>query len=161
MAPRPRGRTAARAGRLGLDHFSPGRGPRTSDRTLFFVDRWFRRLGLATLAALFATGVFLFAEGSAWRVMFVIAHIAALLALLPLAVVLALRAARDAKSPPAVLQRYPVASMLMAALAVTVALSLANFEGNRDARRVANLSSVALILALVWRYLRWAHSPRT
>jgi uncharacterized sodium:solute symporter family permease YidK len=50
--------------------------------------------------------------------------------------------------------------LLLAVLSVSVAVSLANFEGGiRWLRTAANLVSVAVIVALVLRYLRSSRSP--
>lgn len=131
-----------------------------NERALFTADRWFRTLGAGAIMALGATGILLFAEGNAWRVIFVVAHLAALLALLPLGVVLVLRAYRQSDGLTSMVQRYPVVTVLLVCLLVTIVASLLNFDGNREARRVANLGSVVLILVLVVRYLRWARTPR-
>lgn len=131
-----------------------------NERALFTADRWFRTLGAGAVMALGATGILLFAESSAWRVIFVVAHLAALLALLPLGVVLVLRAYRQSGGLTSMVRRYPVVAVLLVCLLVTIVASLMNFDGNREARRVANLASVALILVLVVRYLRWARTPR-
>jgi cytochrome bd-type quinol oxidase subunit 2 len=131
-----------------------------NERALFTADRWFRTLGAGAIMALGATGILLFAEGNAWRVIFVVAHLAALLALLPLGVVLVLRAYHQSGGLTSMVQRYPVVTVLLVCLLVTIVASLLNFDGNREARRVANLGSVALILVLVVRYLRWARTPR-
>ena len=131
-----------------------------NERALFTADRWFRTLGAGAIMALGATGVLLFAEGNAWRVIFVVAHLAALLALLPLGVVLVLRAYHQSGGLTSMVARYPIVSVLLVCLFVTIVASLLNFDGNREARRVANLASVALILVLVVRYLRWARTPR-
>lgn len=132
-----------------------------SEQALFTADRWFRILGFATLMALASTGILLFAEGNAWRVMFVITHLAALLALLPLGVVLVLRAYQHDGGLVAMAVRHPLIVALLACLAVTVTLSLLNFEGDREVRRIANLTTVAIVLALVVRYLRWSREART
>lgn len=110
--------------------------------------------------ALAVTGAMLAANAEAWRVPFVLAHLAALLALLPLALVLLLATAREEGGPAALVGRHRLVAVLLAVLAVTVTLSLLNFEGDRAVRRAANLSSVAVILVLVARYLRWARLAR-
>jgi len=130
-----------------------------TSRSLALADRWFRLAGLGNLAVLAVTGILLLAGVEAWWVPFVLAHLMALVALLPLALVLLVQAMREA-GPAATVRRYPLATALVAALAVTLTLSLMNFEGNREVRRVANLGSVALILVLVVRYLRWARPVR-
>lgn len=132
-----------------------------SEQALFTADRWFRILGFATLMALASTGILLLAEGSAWRVMFVIAHLAGLLALVPLGVVLILRAYRHEGGLAAMAARHPLVGGLLACLAVTVTLSLLNFEGDREVRRIANLTTVAIVAVLVVRYLRWSREART
>ena len=61
----------------------------TSDsRTLFVADRWFRGWGAMAMLALVATGAMLALSLEAWRAPFVLAHLCALLALVPLGVVL-------------------------------------------------------------------------
>ncbi len=131
------------------------------ERALFTADRWFRILGSATVMALASTAVLLFAEGSAWRVVFVVAHLAALLGLLPLAVVLVMRAYHQSGGLVPMVKRYPAIALFVACLTVTVAASLLNFNGNRDARRIANLAGIVVVLILVARYLRWSRQPRT
>ncbi|MBM4410959.1 MAG: hypothetical protein FJ037_06515 [Chloroflexi bacterium] len=132
-----------------------------NERALFTADRWFRILGAGTVMALISTGILLFAEGNAWRVMFVITHLAALLALLPLGVVLVLRAYRHDGGLVAMTARHPLVGALLACLAVTVTMSLLNFQGDREIRRIANLTTVAIVLALVVRYLMWSKEART
>lgn len=132
-----------------------------NEQALFTADRWFRILGVGTLMALMSTGILLFAEGSAWRVMFAITHLAALLALLPLGVVLVLRAYHRDGGLLAMAVQHPLIGALLVCLAVTVTLSLLNFEGDREVRRIANLTTVTIVLALVVRYLRWSGEART
>ena len=50
---------------------------------MILADRWFRAWGMAALVALAATVSMLLAGAEGWRVPFVAAHLAALLALLP------------------------------------------------------------------------------
>lgn len=128
-------------------------------RSLRITDRWFRIVGAGTLAMLALTGGMLVAGVDTWWVPFVGAHLLALVALLPLAFVLLIEAGRASGGPAAMVRRHPLPAALVTALAVTVALSLMNFEGNRDVRRFANFSSVAIILLLVVRYLRWSRAP--
>jgi hypothetical protein len=46
--------------------------------------------------------------------------------------------------------------VILAVVAITVAISLVNFQdGIRWLRRVANLATVALVLILVARYVAW------
>ncbi len=112
------------------------------------------------------TAALLFAGAEAWRPVFALAHLAAIVALTPLGVVLvrqAARAAREANAGPvipALIQRHPQVAFLLAAATVAVVVSLMNFEeGIRWLRRVANFTTVGIVLVLVARYLRWARNP--
>ncbi|GMU41504.1 MAG: hypothetical protein AMXMBFR23_23700 [Chloroflexota bacterium] len=112
------------------------------------------------------TAALLLAGAEAWRPVFALAHLAALVALIPLGVALvrhAARAAREADAGPvvpALIQRHPQVAFLLAAATVAVVVSLMNFEdGIRWLRRVANFTTVGIILVLVARYLRWARHP--
>lgn len=131
----------------------------SASRSLRLADRWFRLVGLGTIAVLAVTALLLVADVEAWWVPFVVAHLLALIALLPLALVMLAQSLRESGSPIGLVRRHPLPAGLVVALAFTVALSLMNFEGNRDVRRIANLSSVALVLVLVVRYLRWSRTP--
>ncbi len=141
-----------------------GSAPRPSMPWLRRADRNFRFFGKITVALLLATAGLIAADIAAWRGVFASAHLAALVALLPLGVALvahAFRQARSAGDPGlgGVLRRYRVVAILLAVTAVTVALSLANFEGgSRLVRRAANLTTVGIALVLVWRYLAWARA---
>ncbi|MSQ30069.1 MAG: hypothetical protein EXR68_06260 [Dehalococcoidia bacterium] len=108
-----------------------------------------------------ASGILLFAEGNAWRVVFVGAHLLALLALIPLGVVLALRAYQQEGGMIAMVSRYPFISGLLLCLAVTVTLAILNFEADHEVRRAANFGSLAIIIVLVVRYLRWSRALRS
>lgn len=139
-------------------------GSGSSSRWLGWADRNFRIFGKFTLALLLTTAGLLAVDISAWRAVFASAHAAALVALVPLGVVLvghAFRQARLAGDPglAGVLRRYRIVAILLAVTVVTVALSLANFEGgSRIVRRIANLTTVGIALVLVWRYLAWART---
>ncbi len=131
-------------------------------RALLVVDRVFRVAGSGVLAALAITGAMLAAGSDAWRVPFVLAHLCALIALVPLGVALVVGAVRDGyalrRSPTgavrAVIDRYPVVVALVVLSFVTVAVSLSQFNGVQWLRTVANLATVAIALTLVARYLR-------
>lgn len=129
---------------------------------LIRADRNFRFFGKVTLALLLATAGLFAAEVDAWRGVFALAHLAALVALLPLGVTLIAYAFREARAEGdpgllRVLRRHRLVAVLLGAVLVTVVLSLANFEdGNRLVRRTANLTTVGIALALVWRYLLWS-----
>lgn len=129
------------------------------------ADRWFRGWGAATLVALAAAALLLASGREGWRVPFVLAHLAALLALAPLGLVLLVTALAEgaratgspARAPVAVVRRYRLVAALLALVVVTVAVSLANFEGGtRWLRAAANLATIAIVLLLVARYLRAA-----
>ncbi len=130
------------------------------------ADRWFRMMGGVTLALLAATLALQVAGREAWRPVFGLAHLAALVALVPLGIAILRHATREASAAgagpllPALVQRHPQVAFLLAAAALTIVLSLLNFEdGNRALRRVANLTTVAIMMALVLRYLRWPERP--
>jgi hypothetical protein len=110
--------------------------------------------------------VLLAVGNEAWRPVFAVAHLAALLGLAPLGVMLVRHAVRQTRATedgpllPALVARYPQVVFLLAAVVLTITVSLMNFEdGIRWLRRVANLSTVAIVLVLVARYLRWARDP--
>ena len=134
---------------------------------LFRSDRSFRLFGKLAIALLLATAGLLAAGIEAWRGVFALAHLVAVVALLPLGGALVVHAFREAaargeRGLPALLRRHRVVAVLLVVMAITVALSLANFEGgSRVLRRIANLTTVAIVLILVWRYLAWAreHLP--
>lgn len=132
-------------------------------RARHLADRWFRLAGVATLVALGATGVMLLTGTGAWRVPFVLAHLGAASALLPLAVTLvateARRAHRERGSVPAaaaaLLGRDRRVTALAVLFAVAVAVSLSQFpDGIRPLRSAANLTAVGCAVTLVVRYLR-------
>lgn len=130
---------------------------------LLRLDAGFRFFGKVTLALLLATAGLLLAGVEAWRALFALAHLAALIALVPLGVALAVHAVRQEGSLGAAVARHRLVVGLLLLAAVAVALSLANFEdGNRLVRRTANLTTVGIALVLVWRYFAWAreHLPR-
>jgi hypothetical protein len=134
-----------------------------NSRTLVVADRWFRGWGVAALLALLATGVMLALSLEAWRAPFVLAHLCALLALVPLGVVLVSRTfARYRTERGSLLGGVQgtfahdrVTTLLVAVALVAVVVSLSQFDGGvRVVRSAANLTTVAMILALVGRYLR-------
>ncbi|MEZ4554176.1 MAG: hypothetical protein R3B59_09745 [Dehalococcoidia bacterium] len=140
----------------------------TSDsRTLWVVDRWFRGWGVAALASLAVTGGMLALRLEAWRAPFVIAHLAALLALVPLGAVLVGRTfARYRRERGSVLAALRgtlshdrLATMLVAVAFVAAAVSLSQFQdGVRVVRSIANFTTVGVIAVLVGRYLRHKQS---
>ncbi len=129
------------------------------------TDRWFRGWGVVALVALAATALLLASGGEGWRVPFVLAHFAALLALVPLGVVLLVQALAEgyrangsaAGALSATVGRHRLVAALLMLVVVTVVVSLANFAGGtRWLRAAANLITVAIVLLLVVRYLRAA-----
>lgn len=139
---------------------------KTSDRPLMpdpfrTVDVVFRVAGVGALVLLVATVTLGLLDVAAWRPVFTAAHVAALVALVPLGVALvrcAFREASRAGRPgiAGVISRYRGTALLLAVALVAVAVSLANFEdGNRLLRRVANFTTVGIALTMVVRYLRW------
>ncbi len=123
------------------------------------LDRSFRLFGKLALALLLATVGLVAADVEAWRGVFALAHLAALVALLPLGVALVVHAFRSASADGegglvSVLRRHRLVAALLAITLVAVVLSLANFEdGSRLVRRTANFTTVGIVVVLVWRYL--------
>lgn len=133
------------------------------------LDRSFRLFGKLAVALLLTTVGLLAADIEAWRGVFALAHLVALVALLPLGIALLADAFREAAAAGdpglrGLLRRHLLVTVLLAITLLSVALSLANFEGgSRLLRRAANLTTVAIVLVLVWRYLSWARErlPRS
>lgn len=132
---------------------------------LLRADRNFRLFGKVTLALLLATAGLVAADIDAWRGVFALAHLAALIALLPLGIALIAHAFSTARAEGdgrvggvlGVLRRHRLVAVLLVVALVAVVFSLANFEGgNRILRRTANLTTVGIALVLVWRYLLWS-----
>ena len=135
----------------------------TASRTRTAADRWFRGCGIAALVALTATAAMLAFRLDAWRAPFVLAHLAALLALLPLAIVIVwqtyARGYEERRSILGALQATlthdRVTTLLVAIALVAVAVSLSQFSGGiRALRAAANVTAVSMIVVLVARYLR-------
>jgi hypothetical protein len=135
----------------------------STSRTLYVADRWFRGWGVAALLALLATGVMLALSLEAWRAPFVLAHLCALLALVPLGVVLVARTfARYYEERRSLLAAVrgtlghdQLATALVVVALVAVVVSLSQFDGGvRAVRSAANLTTVTVIVVLVGQYLR-------
>jgi hypothetical protein len=118
---------------------------------------------MGVLVALAVTGAMLALGAGPWRVPFVLAHLCALIALVPLGVALVAGALREGyarrRSPAGALrataERYPLVTALVLLSFVTVAISLSQFSGGvRWVRAAANLTTVAIALTLVARYVR-------
>lgn len=115
---------------------------------------------------LVATVVLAMVGREAWRPVFGLAHLAAVAALVPLGLALVARAFREAREQGTpgvigVVRRHAAIAAVLAVVVVTVTISLATFEdGPRWLRRTANLTTVALVLVLVARYLWWARRER-
>ncbi|MEI6137341.1 MAG: hypothetical protein WCQ48_08035 [Chloroflexota bacterium] len=122
---------------------------------LRLVDRLFRVLGIVTIAALAATIAMLLLGAEAWRVPFVAAHLAALVALAPLGIVLIVVAYREAGGVPSMIMRHALVVAALAVIVVSVTVTGMEFTGNRDVRRIANIVTVSLVVLLVARYLWW------
>jgi peptidoglycan/LPS O-acetylase OafA/YrhL len=142
----------------------PGEGSLTQDfvpTSLARADLVFRLAGAGALALLAATAVLLAMDVEAWHPIFAFAHLAALIALAPLGVLLVARAFAEARREgepgiTGVWRRHRRVAVVLGIVAITVAVSLLNFQdGIRWLRRVANLTTVVLVLVLVARYLWW------
>ncbi|MGE0135679.1 MAG: hypothetical protein AB7L91_09565 [Dehalococcoidia bacterium] len=135
----------------------------SNSRTLWVADRWFRGWGVAALASLAVTVGMLALRLEAWRAPFVLAHLAALLALVPLGVVLVgrtfARCRRERGSllgaARGTLAHDRLATLLVGVAFVAAAVSLSQFQdGVRIVRSLANFTTVGVIVVLVGRYLR-------
>jgi hypothetical protein len=134
----------------------------TGSTLLRLADRWFRAWGSLCLAALAFTAALLAVGADAWRAAFILGHLCALLALLPLGLVLVgatfaqhYRARGDlVDAARATVSHDPLVTGLVLLCFLTVAISLSQFEGNQPVRAAANVASVAMIAVLVVRYLR-------
>jgi hypothetical protein len=129
------------------------------------LDRLFRAAGGGALLALAVTGAALLLGIDAWRAPFVLAHLLALVALVPLGIALvaaALRAGYAERGTPlaairATVARFPLETALVAVACTGVAITLSQFDGGlRAARTTANAVTVAVVIVLVMRYLRAA-----
>jgi hypothetical protein len=126
------------------------------------VDRWFRAWGVLALVALAVTAAMLALRAEPWRVPFVAAHLAALVALLPLGVTLVastylrqLRMGQSALGAAGATLTYDrVATALTLLALATACVSLSQFAGNQTVRLVANLVTVSVVVVLVVRYVR-------
>lgn len=132
-------------------------------RTERIADRWFRICGLAVVVLLLTTVASLLVGYEGWRRPFVLAHLTALFALVPLGLVVLRRVGSRAYAERGSLlgavqgtfahDRF--ASMLVVCALVAVVVSLSQFQdGIRWLRAMANYATVSIILVLVVRYLR-------
>ncbi len=124
--------------------------------SLHLVDRVFRVAGVVAIAALGATIAMALAGAEAWRVPFVVAHLAALIALTPLGVALVLHAYGESGGLVPMVTRHALVSVALAIVAVGVTVTLLAFSENREVRRISNLVTVGVVLLLVVQYLRWS-----
>mgnify|MGYP003348061781 CR=1 FL=1 len=129
----------------------------TLDRALRLADRVFRVAGIVTIGALLATIALLLrgAPASQWHLPFVAAHLAALVALLPLGAALIARAYVEAGGVSAMIARHRAVVLMLLIVAVAVTVTLLEFTAHRAVRRVSNTVTVTLVLVLVAQYLRW------
>lgn len=117
---------------------------------------------MVTLVGLVATGMLLAGGAEAWRPVFALSHLAALLALVPLGVVLVATHYSTARAEAAgplgglrlLFAKHRLEVALVALAFAGVAITLWQFEGLREVRRVSNVVTVASVVTLVVRYLR-------
>lgn len=130
------------------------------------ADWVFRNAGKVTIAMLLTTLALRVVGADYWTAIFDLAHLAALVALVPLGVVLVRYGFRRASEAGdggllGVLRRYRTVAIILAAIVGAVTVTLVTFEdGPRTLRQTANLTTVAMVLLLVVRYLRWSHTQR-
>lgn len=120
------------------------------------VDRLFRVSGVLTLIALVIAAGLLLAGAAMWWVPFVAAHLGALIALVPLGLVLVVRAYREDGGVTSMIARHAPIALALAVVAVSVTVTLFAFSANPQLRRIANIVTVSLVLLLIARYLRWS-----
>lgn len=123
--------------------------------TLFKVDRTFRIFGVLTVVGLIATIAGAMNGAAWWRPVFSASHLTALIALVPLGIALVVYAYREAGSLGAMLSRHGRVAVVLAVIAVSVAVTLVEFDGNRQVRRISNYTTVGLVLLLIVHYFRW------
>lgn len=123
--------------------------------TLRTVDRTFRIFGVLTILGLIATVAGAMSGAAWWRPVFSASHLTALIALLPLGIALIVYAYREAGSIGAMLSRHRRIAVVLAVIAVSVAITLVEFNGNRQVRRISNYTTVGLVLLLIVHYFRW------
>ncbi|MGE3857579.1 MAG: hypothetical protein AB7G21_11555 [Dehalococcoidia bacterium] len=128
------------------------------DNTLRTVDKTFRIFGVLTILGLIATIAGAMNGAAWWRPVFSAAHLTALIALVPLGIALVVWAYRDAGGLGAMLSRHARIAIVLALIAVSVTITLVEFNGNRDVRRISNFTTVGLILLLIVHYFRWFRS---
>jgi len=125
------------------------------DHTLRVVDRVFRVAGIATIVGIIATIALAMAGAPIWRPVFTLSHLTALIALVPLGVVLIALAYREAGGLGPMLSRHARIVIVLAVIAVSVTITLIEFNGNRTVRRISNFTTVGLVLLLLVHYVRW------
>jgi len=126
--------------------------------TLRLVDRSFRIFGIVTLVGIAITILGAMNGAGWWRPVFSASHLAALIALVPLGVALVVYAYREAGSLGAMLSRHARIVITLAVIAVSVTITLVEFDGNRTVRRISNFTTVGLVLLLIVHYFRWFRS---
>lgn len=128
----------------------------TPPRSLLLADRVFRIVGLVAVGLILATIGMVLVGAEGWRAPFAAAHLAALVALVPLGIAVVAYAYRDAGGLGAMLARHARVVIVLALIAVSVTITLMEFDGgNRELRRIANFTTVGLVLLLIVNYLRW------
>ncbi len=125
------------------------------------ADRLFRIAGIVTIAGLVVALGMRLAGSATWWVPFVAAHLGALIALLPLGVVLVVRAVREAGGLLPAVTRHAAVTIALLVIAGSVTTTLLEFSANPGVRRVSNFLTVALVLLLVARYLQWSRRYAT
>lgn len=125
------------------------------DHTLRTVDKTFRIFGVLTILGLIATIAGAMNGAAWWRPVFSASHLTALIALVPLGIALVVYAYREAGSLGAMLSRHSRVAVVLAVIAVSVTITLIEFNGNRQVRRISNFTTVGLVLLLIVHYFRW------
>lgn len=125
------------------------------DQSLRLADRIFRLAGVVTILGLVATIALAVSGAAIWRPVFTASHVTALVALVPLGAVLVTLAYREAGGLGPMLSRHLRIVIALAVIAVSVTVTLVEFDGNRTVRRFSNFTTVGLVLLLIVHYVRW------
>ena len=129
--------------------------PRPMDGTIRLVDRLFRIFGVLTIVGV---GITIYGAMNAapwWRPVFSLSHLTALIALVPLGVALIVLAYREAGSLGAMVSGHSLIVGALLVIAVSVTITLVEFNGNRTVRRISNFTTGTLVVLLVVHYFRW------
>ena len=125
---------------------------------LRLADRSFHIFGIITVVGVVLTVLGVAVGAVWWRPVFSVSHVTALIALVPLGLALIVYAYREAGSLGAMWSRHTKIVVVLAVVAVSVTITLVEFDGNRAVRRISNFTTIGLVLLLIAYYVRWFRS---